>query len=412
MSRRVLLICYYFPPMGLAGVGRPLALFRGLPQRGYDCHVLTVKPVTYWAYEPDLLSDSDTDRVFRSGSHDPQRIMHLLGIRKLKQSSADKTRKVTERFFPDSKIGWVRSAIRLGRTLVENYRYDALVSTSPPISAHLVAGRLADEFDVPWVADFRDYWTSNRIEEVYDKPSMLERGRRLLADIVSRASAVTSVSPAIAEYLGTGEVIANGYDERVQDWREAPDSDNYVIGFMGNLDEAESIRPLFEVVSRMRGVDERSFEKIRLLQVGNVDRAWLQSVLAEYELVDRCEILGYRPRKECLKTMSRSSMLYLGFSRAIEPEMVTSRIFELLASGRPLLAFASENSTLSGLIDRHGCGLHFTAEDYPKAVDYLRLHVTDFVNGATDIRPLPDFARQYSAEAIVDRFTATLDGLT
>ena len=55
MNKKVLLICYYFPPLGLAGVGRPLNLFKRLPRFGWDCHVLTVKPVTYWAYEPDLL---------------------------------------------------------------------------------------------------------------------------------------------------------------------------------------------------------------------------------------------------------------------------------------------------------------------------------------------------------------------
>ena len=68
-------------------------------------HVLTVKPVTYWAYEPELLDGLDTSRVYRSGSRDPQRIMHLLGVRRIKASAIQGSAKITDKFFPDSKVG-------------------------------------------------------------------------------------------------------------------------------------------------------------------------------------------------------------------------------------------------------------------------------------------------------------------
>ncbi|MCK4574663.1 MAG: glycosyl transferase family 1, partial [candidate division Zixibacteria bacterium] len=63
--KRVLLVCYYFPPLGGAGVGRPLSLFRYLPQFGYECDLLTVKPVAYRGYEPELLEGLDQSRIYR-----------------------------------------------------------------------------------------------------------------------------------------------------------------------------------------------------------------------------------------------------------------------------------------------------------------------------------------------------------
>ena len=56
---KVLLICYYFPPLGGAGISRPLSLFKHLPEHGIDCDVLTVEPVTYRIYEPELLDGLD-----------------------------------------------------------------------------------------------------------------------------------------------------------------------------------------------------------------------------------------------------------------------------------------------------------------------------------------------------------------
>jgi glycosyltransferase involved in cell wall biosynthesis len=411
MNRKILLICYYFPPMGLAGVGRPLSLFKKLPAADYECHALTVKPVTYWAYEPELLDGCDQDKIFRAGSHDPQRLMYLLGIRRMKQSVAGTTRKVTERFFPDSKVGWVRSAIRLGRTLLENYRYDAILSTSPPVSSHLIARRLASEFKVPWVADFRDFWTSNRVEDVYEKAGLVARGRKLLEQIVSQASAVTAVTPAVVHYLGAGEIIANGFDDRVEDWRMQPDSEYLVIGLPGNVDDAESIRPLFEVLASLRLDDEAGFDRIRMLQVGAVDRSWLVSVLNQYGLEDRCDIMGHQPRARCIKILSRASLFYLGLSGRLDPDTIPSRIFELLASGRPILAFAPVGSAPGAMIENNRAGFCFGEDGFQQAVDYLRLHISDFVSGSRTINPLPGFSSKFSSEVMVQKFVRVLDGL-
>ncbi len=145
MKARVLLVAYYFPPLGMAGVGRPLNLFKHLPSFGYDCDLLTVKPVAYRKYEPELLDGLDLSRIYRAGSFDPQRIMYLLGIRQVNPRTIARGSAVGEKLFPDSKIGWVRPAVRLGKKLHARNQYAAVISTSPPISSHLVGMRLAKE---------------------------------------------------------------------------------------------------------------------------------------------------------------------------------------------------------------------------------------------------------------------------
>ena len=64
MSRlKILLISYYFPPLGGAGVSRPLALFKNLPHFDIDVDILTVKNISYRTYEPELLKDLQIGRA-------------------------------------------------------------------------------------------------------------------------------------------------------------------------------------------------------------------------------------------------------------------------------------------------------------------------------------------------------------
>ena len=252
MSRRVLLICYYFPPLGLGGVGRPLNLFKRLPDYGWECDVLTVKNVAYRAYEPELLDGLDTSRIFRSGSRDPQRLLYLMGVRTVSASAISRGKPVSEKFFPDSKISWVKPAMRLGGKLCRRRGYDVILSTSPPISSHLVGLELSERYDVPLLADFRDFWTIYKAEDVFDDKDQVRKARRLLEEIRTGAAAVTTVNRSIADYLGGGEVITNGYDPDLAGyWRDEPDRERFTIGLLGHQHDTRQVEPLFEVLQRV-----------------------------------------------------------------------------------------------------------------------------------------------------------------
>ena len=60
-EKDILLLSYYFPPLGMGGVGRPYALYRHLPECGYNVIVLTVKDVLYPAYDYSMLDDEDEE---------------------------------------------------------------------------------------------------------------------------------------------------------------------------------------------------------------------------------------------------------------------------------------------------------------------------------------------------------------
>ena len=413
MSGRVLLVCYYFPPLGLGGVGRPLNLIKRLPQHGWECHVLTVKPVLYRAYEPELLEGLDMSRIFRAGSYDPQRLLYLLGVRKVKAQTISRARPVAERFFPDSKVGWVGPAIRLGRRLHRLHDYAAVISTSPPVSAHLIGLALSRELDLPLIADFRDFWTIYKAEEVYSDEQQRHRGRQMLDRIRDRADALTAVNCSIVEYLGVGEIIPNGYDpETAEYWKQAPSTDAFTIGLLGHQHDTREIEPLLKLLEGFRARRPDGLKSLRLLQVGEIDAQWFRSLMKERGLDIQIDLRGRQNRAETIRTLSQAHLFFLGISQKEGPGFLPGRTFELIASGRPLLAYCRRDSEVARVVGQSSGGLCFHDDSFDRAVDVLMTQFDSFAAGNYQFAPLCDYARQFSGDELARRFAELLDRLT
>lgn len=405
---KILLISYYFPPLGGAGIGRPLSLFKYLPDNGVKCHVLTVKPITYRVYEPNLIDDLDQSNIYRSGSYDPQRLMYLAGLRKISDRSADSSRKISTHYFPDSKTGWVGKAVKLGRVLLENKNYSAIISSSPPMSAHLVGRKLHQEFKIPWLADFRDVWTSLKPEDWYSDQKDIDRAKKLLNQIRDDANAVTVVNQSIADYLGRGDVIANSFDSRLaQHWQRAERNGKFYIGLLGTIDNLTPVKPLFELLDSFRKSNNDLFEKIRICQVGRINDNSFQALIDKYEFNNKIEINGFCERVKTIELMNKVYAFYLGINKTIGNHLTTGRIFDMIASGRPILLSASPDSEAAQLVKRHQCGINFDEHNFEPAINYL----SSKMSSDQAIIPLPDYAREHSSDFMVNKFVEKLNSI-
>jgi glycosyltransferase involved in cell wall biosynthesis len=410
VNRRALLICYYFPPLGLGGVGRPLNLFKLLPTHGYDCDVLTVKPVLYRAYEPELLDGLDTSRIFRSGSHDIQRILYLAGLRRIGRRAIESGSRATRKSFPDSKKGWVSPAVRLGRKLLRENRYDVIISTSPPVSSHLVARQLASESKIPWVADFRDFWHSFRAEEVLSDPASIRKAKDLLTDIRAKAAAVTAVSQSIANYVGADEVITNGFSsEAAMNWRSPSAEAPFTIGLLGTFNDDLPIDPLLRLLSLLREQESEKLGSVRIVQVGNVDRSWLDAELDRYRLRDNCSVHGFQKRDATIRILNDTSVLYVGLNHRHEVSILPGRLFDMLASGRPILAHVPRGGEVAHLIAETRNGFCFVDQTTDQALAYLSDLIAKRACGDLKITPVPDYSLPYSWGNVVGRYAQLLD---
>ncbi len=190
--RRVLMVNYYFPPLGGIGSLRALKFATYLPEFGWEPTVLAPRDGAYYR-DPSLAFPEE--RVVRTRSLELSR----LGKRALAAGGTDtepalvgpflgRAREMVRRWIyrPDAQVGWYPFAVFAGRRTLRARRFDAIVSSSFPITAHLVARRLHRSAGLPWVAEFRDPWTdlldTRDPRRRRDKP--LERALVAEADVV------------------------------------------------------------------------------------------------------------------------------------------------------------------------------------------------------------------------------------
>ena len=164
-NKHVLVIAYYFPPMGLSGVQRVTSFVRHLPAYGWHPTVLTIEPAGYFAYDESLLhgiADAGI-KIIRTRSLDPTRLFKKRSVVTMpKESTRQRLSGLSEWIFvPDNKIGWMPFAFGAAKRLMARQSFDAIFSSAPPYTAHLIGARLAQNTNIPLVVDYRDDWVGN-----------------------------------------------------------------------------------------------------------------------------------------------------------------------------------------------------------------------------------------------------------
>jgi glycosyltransferase involved in cell wall biosynthesis len=216
--KRVLLVSYYFPPLAGSGVFRPLRLAKCLPGAGWHVSVITVSANARVLRDETLSSEVPAEtRVERTFSLEPRNVLLALGKVSLKGLAR---RSQPWLRVPDDQRGWVPFAVRGAMRVLESAAHDVVVSTSGPTSAHLVAREVHRRSGIPWVADFRDEWTTNPYLR-YPSAWHLRLNRRLERAVLSEADRVVCVSTPWLDNLralvpqepeSKFRVRPNGYD--------------------------------------------------------------------------------------------------------------------------------------------------------------------------------------------------------
>lgn len=160
---KVLVVAYYFPPMGLSGVQRTLKFVKYMKNYNWNPTVITSSNVAYFAHDKSLskeLTDTDIKVIRISGSKEPNSVLAKLGTIKLPREFVRNIfDKLSQTFFiPDNKISWSKLAYKKIDKILSTEKYDALFITCPPFSAFDVISQIKKKHDIPLFADYRDLW--------------------------------------------------------------------------------------------------------------------------------------------------------------------------------------------------------------------------------------------------------------
>lgn len=381
--KRLLMIAYDFPPL-LPGVRRTLSLVRYLPEFDWQPSILTVKSVHCWAHDETPLKEIEEKgiEVFRADSWDPFRLAYLLdGIRNRRSNAnahgnaASATGGLGAKWLrhlrnhcycPDDRSGWIDPAYRLARKIISTQPPDAIYSTSFPHSSHVVALRLKKAFpDIPWLADFRDAWTQNADFFHSLSPRLQAKGVQLEREVAARADAIVSVSEPITNHfrklLGASAkpiiTIPNGFDERDVEIAEAQQWDGFSVLYAGTIFGGRSADPLFAAAAEACRIHAELARELKLVFVGKFDKN-LTDLSQKYGLSDRLVMPGTLPYLKSLGAQKGADVLVALVTDMPDVEvMLTQKIFEYIATGRPVWALADSRSACAELVKTLGAGV-------------------------------------------------------
>ncbi|MBS4015857.1 MAG: glycosyltransferase [Candidatus Latescibacteria bacterium] len=346
--KKVLIISYYTPPLGMSGVMRVTKFAKYLPRFDWQPLILTTKPIAYYHYDCELLNDLKDIPIFRSNNLDLARLSYLLKIpRQAIKKSTGKTSMLSNfLFYPDAKSPWIRFALKLGCKIINQQKPDLIFATSPPFSALMVGIKLKQKFNLPLVTDFRDPWPTGFVA-----PPQIIRNRiiKLRQQIINQSDQVTAVNQQTKEQIDcpSAIVIENGYDP--SEFNQEPVK---LTGF--NIVHTGNIWEIFDNLKLvMQAIAE--IPDVRLTLVGNCDKPTLQQI-KQYKNV---EYLGTCSHQETISIIKGASMLlYLSKPN----QAVGIKLYEYFGAHKPILAVCDQCNEAMRLIENHQVGLTVSAQ--------------------------------------------------
>jgi glycosyltransferase involved in cell wall biosynthesis len=375
---KVLIVSYYWPPSGGAGVQRWLKFSKYLPEFGWEPIILTVDPecAAYPVIDFSLNSDLPSDLVvhttcatdyFRIYKKDKSKIP-TAGF----ANSSDDTLKgkllrfIRGNFFlPDPRKGWNRYAFKKASDLIETEGIKHIITTSPPHSTQLIGLKIKKKHPgIKWIADLRDPWTdiyyykqfyptvlSKWIDSDYEK-RVLKNADKI---ITVGSSLKDSFSLKEKGIESKTEVITNGYDEDDFKGITVEEPSRFTITYVGTLSDIYPVDGLLIALKKMK----KEGEDFALRFVGSVSGKTRQLILS-YIPETSVEFLPYVSHSEAVRYMMNSSVLVLIIPlHKSNKSILTGKLFEYLAAGKPILCLGPVDGDAAEIIKTVRAGKTF-----------------------------------------------------
>lgn len=429
-KKKVLIIAYYFPPLGMGGVQRVSKFVKYLPSFGWEPVVLTVKNIDYFSLDDSLLKElPESAEIYRTGSFDPLRLIFL--VKRMFVTRIVDPKKVALRnsrksffsillsflnlfFFPDNKIGWFPFALIKGIKICRKEKIDLLFSTSPPLTCHLVAFFLKKLTGIQWVADYRDpYMTyqdeksSTSFKKILLKKLQklfLKKGERSIGVTQMIASGLKEVYPEVQKI----EVLPNGYDQKDFEYKPWRRKDIFTIVYFGTFSPDCPAEPFLKALHNLLQQGKIDKGRVKFTDVGLSMGVGMEDLVNKFELNEITELKGYLPHKEGIQELLGADLALLTLAES-SPAIIPGKAYEYLGAQKPVLAIVPLKSEARRLIESLSAGRVVSPDNLMEIENAILLYYREFESGKSSLKTDPTELQKLEKKYLIAKLVQIFD---
>jgi len=435
--KRVVLLAPYFLPRRRVGSWRPFKFAIHLQEYGWEPHIITIqeKKETLTAREADLLADIPiyeikspidfTHQIGRQLEYNGSNAYALLKKTGTKKNKFKPVLNWIDKHFPiDTWLPLLFFRQEVIKKFIETIDPHLLWSTGDPWSSHWLAKKLANQYDLPWVADFRDPWTLGDLKVKQRANFVRGIDKKQEKSVIKESSALTFTShqteklyarhyPSVNE---KGNTIFNSFDSTLfKDEMDAEalfDEKHLNLIFFGKFRPLSPATPFIEILSKMKQKHPDQWQKIRMHSFGTLSKREIS--LAKAKGVYQ-NFVSFKPiaLENALPVLRQADVLWLS-THPGRKNIIPAKLWDYLAARRPILSVAP-NPEIEKILQQTGTGVQLQTNHQTAVVKLLRECVcAKSGNSSFPISTVFDdqAIKRYDADVTTQKLAHIFDDLT
>ena len=382
MAKKVLIITYYWPPVGGSGVQRWLKMSRYLKSFGWEPVIYTPENPSFGVVDESQLKDVPQDlEVIKIPIWEPYSFFAKLKGKKGIITASDiritQKKSLLDRLFlwfranlfiPDPRVYWVKPSAKFLPDIIHSNNIDAVITTGPPHSLHLIGRKLKKKTGIKWIADFRDPWTEWDLYEEFPMTKWVRKKQKdLERKVLQEADEVLTTNDYYKsrfEKLGGRpvNVVGNGFDERdFKDFHKKM-TEVFIIRHVGIIDEMRDPSGFIKAFKLF--LANHPGENIKMEFIGNVAETFQEKVRHDSAVSSFISFKPYQPHSEIIRLYEDTDVLLLVLTKTKHAGgNIPGKIYEYLASEARILALGPVKGEVAGILQYSDAGKVVAHED-------------------------------------------------
>lgn len=256
------------------------------------------------------------------------------------------------------------------------------VMSSPPLLNGITANILRVVRGVPYIYNVQDLYPGIAVEMgTISNPKLIRISEKIEKYINSNSLSVFTLSDQMKDSISHNgipenkiSVIPNWSDGDIIYPKKSSELRNqlrleskFLITYSGNIGLSQGLEKIIQIADQIKEINH----EIHFLIIGNGANLPFIRKMAEEKQLTNITFLPFQPKEELCDSLNCADLHIVPMAENMAKYLMPSKIYGIMAAGKPFLAIVDEGTEIYKLINETECGFQLTYNHYQEAVNLL-----------------------------------------